>query len=93
MKAQEILLLAVEANEERGKTHGKSDVLHGGVAAFWSAFLQVRGFRSGDRLTPSDVARMMALFKLARTENGCGLDDFVDMAGYAALAGELEGAE
>ena len=41
-------------------------------------------------LTPTDVAMMMALLKVARIRNGGGTgDSFVDLAGYAACGGEL----
>lgn len=41
-------------------------------------------------ITPGDVAAMMALLKIARIATGTGTaDSFVDLAGYAACAGEL----
>lgn len=42
------------------------------------------------RFTAKDVAMMMALLKVARIRSGKGtLDCYVDLAGYAACAGEL----
>lgn len=43
-------------------------------------------------INPEDVAAMMALFKIARIATGHGkADNWVDLAGYAACGGELEG--
>ena len=40
----------------------------------------------------SDVAAMMCLFKIARIATGHGkADNWIDLAGYAACGGELEG--
>ena len=42
---------------------------------------------------PEDVAAMMCLFKIARIATGHGkADNWIDLAGYAACGGELEGA-
>lgn len=41
-------------------------------------------------MTGLDVAKMMILFKLARTREQAYLDNWVDIAGYAACAGEIE---
>jgi hypothetical protein len=44
-------------------------------------------------MTPHDVAIMMALLKLARTQTGTyNRDDYVDAAGYVALAHRLAAA-
>ena len=40
-------------------------------------------------ITPKDVAVMMALLKVARIATGEAEDSFVDLAGYAACAGEI----
>lgn len=40
-------------------------------------------------ITPKDVAMMMALLKIARIATGVSPDSFVDLAGYAACAGEI----
>ena len=43
-------------------------------------------------ILPTDVAAMMGLFKIARIATGHGkADNWVDLAGYAACGGELEG--
>ena len=56
------------------------------IAAYWNAHLGLRNF-----ITVNDVPMMMALMKVART-HGDGRksrDTFVDICGYAALAGEI----
>ena len=53
------------------------------IAAFWSTYL-------GYPVDSKDVALMMALLKIARSVTGKGSpDNYVDLAGYAACAGEI----
>jgi hypothetical protein len=70
---------------DRAKTHGDKLTNHQNIARLWSAFLQVN-------ITADQVALMMVLLKVARTQHG-GLnhDDYADMAGYAAVAAECVG--
>ncbi|HQF30275.1 MAG TPA: DUF6378 domain-containing protein [Hyphomicrobiales bacterium] len=71
----------------REEAHGRSEVTHADIARLWNAYLET--IHHAD-LTPGDVAQMMVLLKIARALNGqFNLDDFRDMAGYAALAGAL----
>ena len=58
------------------------------VADLWTAY---RG-RPGETYTPLDVAMMLALLKVARIRTGATKDDnFVDLCGYSAIAGEIAG--
>lgn len=70
---------------DRAKTHGDKTVNHQNIANLWTAYI-------GVPITADQVAIMMVLLKIARTKHG-GLnrDDFVDMAGYAGVAGEIIG--
>lgn len=54
------------------------------ISKLWNAYL-------GDNVTDShDVAIMMALLKIARIRTGqIKEDNYVDLAGYAACAGEI----
>lgn len=53
------------------------------IADLWEAY-------KGVVFTPTDVAMMMALLKIARIKSGTGTEDsFVDLAGYAACGGEI----
>ena len=47
----------------------------------------------GTLFTAKDVAMMLALLKVARIHNGDKMDSFIDLAGYAACAGETVGKE
>ena len=46
-----------------------------------------------DAVDAKDVAMMLALLKVARIHNGDKMDSFIDLAGYAACAGEIVGKE
>lgn len=70
---------------EREQQYGKPEDNFAIIAKLWSAY-------KGDSFTPVDVAMMMALLKIARIKTGVGtVDSFVDLAGYAACAGEIAG--
>ena len=51
------------------------------IARLWSAYL-------GVRVNPEDVAHMMTLLKIARTRTGYLEDNYVDAAGYQAIAAD-----
>ena len=56
------------------------------IADLWNAYLKEPKIK----LSPVDVAMMMALLKIARVKTGTGkTDSFIDLAGYAACAGEI----
>lgn len=56
------------------------------IANLWSAYM-------GHEYTAKDVAIMMALLKVARIKAGNTVDSFIDLAGYAACAGEISTRE
>lgn len=57
------------------------------IADLWNTYLDK--YLIAD-ISPTDVAMMMALLKIARIRNGGGTgDSFVDLAGYAACGGEI----
>ena len=62
------------------------------IANLWSDYLIAAhpemAVSLGD-ITAEDVAIMMALLKIARIARGSTPDSFVDLAGYAACAGEI----
>jgi hypothetical protein len=84
MRASELLETAknlVTGNREQ--THGPKLENHQNIASLWSAYL-------GREISPLDVALMMALVKIGRTKCGAhNPDDYVDLIGYGAVAGEL----
>jgi hypothetical protein len=68
---------------DRDKSHGDRKENFGMIAALWSAYL-------GVEIKPHQVCWCMVLVKAARESNGThSLDNAIDAAGYAALAGEL----
>lgn len=67
----------------RNATHGNKRQNMQHTADMWSAYL-------GYPITAEQVAICMVLVKVSRTKCGTAIDDhYVDMAGYAAIAGEV----
>lgn len=65
------------------------------IAKLWSAYLQ-SAFSNNEQvgITSKDVAAMLALMKISRISSGhAKADNWVDLAGYAACGGEIEGGE
>ena len=88
MKRSDILS---EANacitKDRAATHGDAEDNFAAIAGGWEWWLSIR---EHGPLCAFDVAMMMTLFKTARAaSNKSHQDNFVDGAGYFALAGEI----
>ena len=89
LKAQQCITV------DRAATHGDAEDSFQTIADVWSWYLCNVGkddirLLPDDPLTPADVAMMMALLKVARIcGNKTHEDNYVDLAGYAALAGEI----
>ncbi|MDB9721003.1 DUF6378 domain-containing protein [Winogradskyella sp.] len=74
---------------DRAATHGDAEDSFSEIAKLWSWWLQNRPVPEAE-LLPEDVAMMMALFKIGRIAgNPTHCDNYVDLAGYTALAGEI----
>lgn len=56
------------------------------IANLWELYLDAVGHPLGAH----DVANMMILLKVARNAGGSKLDNWIDIAGYAACGGEIE---
>lgn len=83
MKRAEILAAAKKCVcGDREEDYGTPEDSFNNIARLWSAY-------TGHAYTPVDVSVMMALLKVARIKGGYKVDSFVDLAGYAACAGEL----
>lgn len=68
---------------DRAATHGRPEDTFGMIARVWSA-------RIGVDLTPAQVCILLADLKTCRAWGNPGhLDNWIDMAGYAACGGEL----
>ena len=71
--------------EDRHHDHGDAHDTFHKIAVLWESYLDVP-------ITVGDVALMMVLLKVARSQqNSKNFDNHVDIAGYAALAAELQG--
>lgn len=99
MKRAEILDKAKECVcGEREHDYGKPEDNFATIGLLWSVYLNAahpdytKTFPQNG-ITPKDVAAMMALLKVARIATGDSPDSFVDLAGYAACAGEIAGRE
>lgn len=83
MKRSEILEAArVCVCGEREQDYGSPENNFEMIAQLWTVY-------TGHTFTQKDVAMMMALLKAARIKSGEKADSFVDLAGYAACAGEI----
>lgn len=84
MTRDEILRTAAQyVTRDRQADHGDAERSFGRIADLWTAYL-------GVPVDEGDVALMMVLLKVARAgSNQAHLDNWVDIAGYAACGGEL----
>ena len=87
MTRNEILALADKyITKDRAATHGDAEDSFAQIWRLWSEYLDCEP----DFITAKDVAILMVLFKVARFRKNPGhADNAIDMAGYAALAGEM----
>ena len=94
MTREEILAKARECVcGQREQDYGTPESNFQLIADLWNDYLY-SGKDGADFITPTDVAMMMSLLKIARIRNGGGTgDSFVDLAGYAACGGELNAIE
>lgn len=67
---------------DREEDYGNPESNFSMIADLWTAY-------KGVDFSAIDVAMMMALLKIARIKAGTKSDSFVDLAGYAACAGEI----
>lgn len=90
MKAAEIATRAAElVGGDREKQHGTKFENFSKISTLWNAYLAIRR-DPGAPLDALDHAHLMVLLKIARTQLGAyNPDDAIDMAGYAACAGEI----
>jgi len=90
-----------EILDDRHSKYGEASDTLQLIADYWNAFLHGINGHSRDyktsrvELTPEQVAQMMVLFKVARTqrgswaEHGDPTDDMLDTIGYATLAADV----
>lgn len=72
---------------QRNQAYGPAERSFDTISKLWSIYLNT--CRNGrEYITAADVAMMMILLKVARTNDTPTVDSLVDICGYAALAGE-----
>ena len=77
-------------NGDREQDYGSPERSFETIAAFWNSYMMNRPEKPF--IGPTDVAAMLALLKIARISTGHAKDDnWIDLAGYAACGGELQG--
>jgi uncharacterized protein DUF6378 len=91
MDANGIALKAAElVGGDREKTHGDKVLNHQKIAGVWNGILAAAGKSPVTPLDAHDVANLMEGLKIARRYLGTfNPDDYIDGAGYAAVAGEI----
>lgn len=83
---------------DREQDYGTPEKNFNTIADLWSTYLYSVGLINNsdptvwNRVTAKDVAAMLALLKIARIASGhAKADNWIDLAGYAACGGEIEG--
>lgn len=93
MKRAEILAEAEKCVcGKREQDYGAPEDNFTTISLMWSAYLRAAHPNLSvaiNHINAKDVAVMMVLLKVARIATGSSPDSFVDLAGYAACAGEI----
>lgn len=77
---------------DREQDYGTPEDNFGTIGQLWTTYLQTV-HPTDYIITSKDVAVMMALLKVARIARGSKADSYIDLAGYAACAGEIDSKE
>jgi len=84
MKSRDLLKETIKViTGPRAKDYGDKYNNHVNISELWSSYL-------GYKISPHDVAICMALVKIARLKHRRTKDCYIDIAGYAAIASEIE---
>jgi len=76
-------------SKDREDKHGNKVINHENIARLWTAYLKNK-FKLNLVILAEDVANLMVLLKIARTQEGqFNIDDLIDACGYAAISGEI----
>lgn len=80
---------ADEVVKQRGQEHGNYVECFNAISTMWTAYFEAKGWTIP--VSSDDVAKMMVLMKICRAAAGHANreDHYVDMIGYAAIAGAL----
>ena len=86
-RAKKILEAAMEAVSKNSDRHGETLASFTMIAELWTTYVgHAMTIRGQHKLDASDVAQMMVLLKITRSAYGHGDDNYIDAAGYSALA-------
>lgn len=80
-------------SKKRPGVHGSAEQSFTFIGEIWTIYLRhMRRVRGNDIIMPHDVAQLMSVLKKARAMYGdqSNADNFIDDAGYTALAGMLQ---
>jgi len=86
MNARDYLNEARATIQDRGMDYGHPTDNMARTAALWSSYLEMP-------VTDYQVAMCMVLVKIARSMETAKTDTYVDLVGYAAIAGQLHTEE
>lgn len=78
---------------QRGRAYGSPEDNFSMIAELWTAYMRTACVSpdSDVCIRAKDVAAMMGLLKIARVSTGnSNLDNWIDLAGYAACGGEID---
>ena len=76
-------------NGNREQDYGSPENNFKTIAILWNGYIKAI---KRDHLEPHDVAALLSLLKMARIASGHAKEDnWIDLAGYAACGGELQG--
>jgi len=89
--AEKTLHAALKQITTKGEEHGDTVNSFMMISELWTVYIKNTGIvRDGIELGPNDVAQLMSLLKIARSVYGHGQDNYIDGAGYTALASMLQ---
>jgi len=90
MNSSEILKKTEKlVSKDREDKHGDKVINHENIGRLWTSYLQNK-FKLNLQILPEDVANLMSLLKIARTQAGkFNLDGYIDACGYLAISGEI----
>jgi hypothetical protein len=74
---------------DRNKSYGEPSTNFQNTATIWTTLLSAK-LAPGEKITSGDLAAMMIALKLCRRTNADKDDNWVDIAGYAALGYEVD---
>lgn len=77
-------------SQDRNEAYGNAIDNFTDIAIGWNVILK-NDLRDGVRITPDQVALMMVWMKISRQLKHDKRDNWVDMAGYARLGGNIMG--